>query len=638
MNARYVSVSGFCFDGGTMKNSNLNIRGILFFRAGVTRFTARPEQKVRHVPALTRILTLLCLFLLGILVLTAPTVSHAAFKDLKLTEKVKGKDFVAGKIRHKNSNVTVVTYKPKGRDKPVTVMVYDTFRFGDHISDPVEKEVFRHFEFKNAAFFAIPEGAGVWTARASDLPPPLVKALGGAKSGVFPLELRTGAYFVAKAQLTPGSIHETLFKSMGVKKTSHIIKGLLTDDILDITDIILGRLKAFWKNLLAKIRIDFQLPNLKPNFYMPFKFANSGFDISRERDIVTGQATGVIVASLQSDIQVNLGNGFKQTYPAVRISGKLDTGISFRTYDLFDWPKLPNMPWVSIYDVSLDANVIRKVPLGDPTLVMKMTAKGRVNQQRDIPIEGLVEVQGKNLYGPEWSFRPFNFDLGKIPGLKDIPGLKGVRLEDPIISPTAIGGKLSVDKLSIKRAEVLFFQTNKPMGWNFATLRENLNAASLIKELKGTVLEKARIRKAALIVSKPGFSGKVADLPKKVRTFLKGPLPQDGMDLPLAAGINIAGVFYPKELGEIGKGLLKLGTPDEVVMLGGVSGVFDSKPKTVRLAGTMPKLTLPDIGIIDLPQPKNAPRLFIEYLNNQPALGVEVIETLSVKDGTVDPV
>lgn len=574
-----------------------------------------------------------CLLLLSILILAIPTSSQAAFKDLKLTEKVTGKDFVAGKIRHKNSNVTVVTYKPKGKDKQVTVMVYDTFRFGDHISDPVEKEVFRHFEFRNAAFFAIPEGAGVWTANAKDLPAPLVKALGGAESGVFPLELRTGAYFVAKAQLTPGSIHETLFKSMGVKKTSHIIKGLLTDDFLDITDIILGRIKAFWKNLLAKISIDFRLPDLKPDFYMPFKFTNSSFDISREKDIVTGQSTGVILASLQSDIQANLGDGLKQTYPAVRISGKLDTGISFRTYDLFDWPKLPNMPWVSIYDVSLNANVIRKVPLGDPTLVMKMTAKGRVNQRKDIPIEGIVEVQGKNISGPDWLFRPFSFDLGKIPGLKDIPGLKGVRLEDPIVSPTAIGGKLSVDKLNIKRADVLFFQTKKPKGWNFATLRDNLSAASLIKELKGTVIEKARIRKAALIVSKPGFTGKVSDLPKKVRAFLEGPLPQDNLDLLLASGINIAGVMYPKELGEVGKALLKLGTPDEVVMLGGISGVFDSKPRTVRLAGTMPKLTMPDIGIIDLPQPKNAPRLFIEYLNNQPALGVEVIETLSVRDG-----
>lgn len=594
-----------------------------------------PVSGVRDVrlQITARIPTLLCLSLLAVFFLAIPTGSQAAFKDLKLTDKVTGKDFVAGKIRHRNSNVTVVTYTPRGKKKPVTVMVYDTFRFGDHIADPVEKEVFRHFEFRNAAFFAIPEGAGVWTANAKDLPAPLVKALGGAKSGVFPLELRTGAYFVAKAQLTPGSIHETLFKSMGVKKTSHIIKGLLTDDFLDITDIILGRIKAFWKNLLAKIRIDFRLPDLKPDFYLPFKFANSSFDISREKDIVTGQSTGVIVASLQSDIQANLGNGLKQTYPAVRISGKLDTGISFRTYDLFDWPKLPNMPWVSIYDVRLNANVVRKVPLGDPTLVMKMTAKGRVNQRKDIPIEGTVEVQGKNISGPEWSFRPFAFDLGKIPGLKDIPGLKGVRLEDPIVSPTAIGGKLSVDKLNITRADVLFFQTDKPKGWNFATVRDNLSTASLIRELKGTVIEKVRFRKAALIVSKPGFSGKVSGLPKKVRTFLQGPLPQDDMDLPLASGINIAGVFYPRELGEVGKGLRKLGTPDEVVMLGGVVGVFDSKPRTVRLAGSMPKLTLPDIGIIDLPQPKNAPRLFIEYLNNRPALGVEVIETLSVRDG-----
>ncbi len=568
----------------------------------------------------------------GLLAVFGSPVS-AAVKDLNLTGKTTGKDFVAGNLRYKNTDVTAVEYKPKGKTKPVTVLVFDAFNFSDHLNGKTEKDLFQDFEFKGAAFFAIPKGSGGSNVKAADLPAPLVKALGGANSKVFPLDLRDGVYFASSVEIKDKSPFDTLFKSMGVKKTSRVIKGPLTTDFLDITGIVLPNINIDWKALLAYLKIDFSLPDLTPDFYLPFKFANSKFDIRRERDVL-GQTTGAIVASLMSDIEMNLGDLGKKTYPAVRISGRLDTGIHFGSLDWIDWPKLFDLPWVSLTEVKLDADVIRKQPLGDPTLKISMTAKGRVNDVKNIPVEASVEIEGKRLGNPYFSFPKFSMDLERIPGLKDIPGIKGVKLEDPVISPKAIGGKLTVEALSIDRASVLFFQTNRPKGWNFTALRDNLSPATIVKELKGTVIDKARITKAAVIVSKPGFKGKVKDLPKKVRQFLKGPLPDDDMALPLASGINVAGVFRPDDAGEVGKVLKTFGTPDEVILLGGIEGVFDKKEKpSLRVSGGFSKLTMPDLGFLKLPQPKNAPAVFMEYLEGQPALGVKVEETLPIKDG-----
>ncbi len=180
---------------------------------------------------------------------------------------------------------------------------------------------------------------------------------------------------------------------------------------------------------------------------------------------------------------------------------------------------------------------------------------------------------------------------------------------------------------------MLFFKTNRPKGWNFATRRTNLSPATFFKNLKGSVVDQAKLKEAALIISKPGFDGKVSELPKVVRNWLKGPLPHDNMALPLAAGVNMVGVIHPHDAGNVGKGLKTLGVPKQVVLVGGVSGVLDSKKPALRLSGGFPKLKMPNLKIIKLPTPKRAPALFMEYLNGQPALGVEVVETLPIKDG-----
>ena len=481
----------------------------------------------------------------------------------------------------------------------------------------------------------MPKGSGINNVKGASLPAPMVAAMGGTNSTLFHLNLKTGVNFAASAGLKSGSIPKSLMNSIGVKKTSHVVKGTFSGDFLDITCILspkaLGCLKFSFPNLLKLLGLNFSLPKPNFGFAMPFEFENTKFKIGRVRNVL-GEATGVLEASLYSDISMNPPGSPKMTFPAVNISGRLDTGIHFGSLRGINWPKLFNLPWASLTEVKLSSTVI-KTPLKPPALEVKFTAKGRVNDVRNIPVEASFLVEGMKFADLEFRFPKFNFNLGKIPGLNQIPGIKGVSLTDPIISPTAIGGKLTIVKLGVNKADVLFFKTNNPTGWNLAVQRDNFSAATLIKPLKGTIIEKVKLNKAALIISKPGFTGKVSDLPKKVRARLKGPLPTDDMPLPLASGLNLVGTFRPGDAGNIGKLLTSFGAPKQLVLLGGVTGVFDSKKPSFRVSGDFLKLSMPNLGFFKLPQPKKQPSLFMEYINNQPAIGVEVVETLPIKDG-----
>ena len=86
----------------------------------------------------------LAALVLGSFLFIAPH-AFAAVKDLKLTGKTTGKNFVAGNFKYKGTNVTVVSYKPAGKTKPVTALIFDTFSLANYVTDPVEKALLADF-------------------------------------------------------------------------------------------------------------------------------------------------------------------------------------------------------------------------------------------------------------------------------------------------------------------------------------------------------------------------------------------------------------------------------------------------------------------------------------------------------------
>ena len=210
-------------------------------------------------------LRLASLLLGSILILSSP--ASAALDDmfdhLKLTNKVvdKAKRFVVGNIKYKNTNVTIVGYLPKPTAKPITALVFDTFSLADYVTDPVEKALMKDFVFRGAALIAVPEGSGALSVKASDLPAPMVEAMGGASSPLFPLELKTGVNFAAGARLRPGSIPKVLLTSVGLSKTSHYIKGTFSAKFFDLTCVVSPTTpvcKLFsLKDLLALLNLNF---------------------------------------------------------------------------------------------------------------------------------------------------------------------------------------------------------------------------------------------------------------------------------------------------------------------------------------------------------------------------------------------
>jgi|GEM_PF-6287155 len=512
-------------------------------------------------------------------------------KALKLKDKIKDKisekNFFSAKVKYKGKDVTVLAYLPKGKSEPITALVFDTFDLSNYIKDAKQKALLKDFTFRNAVLIAVPQGSQVNGLKVKDLPIKMVKALGGAKSRLFPIDLKTGVTFAADAGLNSGSDPEVLMTAFGASKTSHFIKGRLSDEFLDIFDILKG---VPIPNLLAYLNLNFSIPAVES----PVGLKNTYFNIGREKDS-TGKATGVLFAKLYSDIILKSKGKMDVTVSTVNISYSADTGVRFGP---FDWPNLPELPWVKITDVKLSAKIKKDIPplstlmgntvnlkAGLKTTILTASAMVSVNKAPKVLAETTYVFKGKKIIDVQINL-PGRIKLGKLPGLRNIPGLEGISITDPIISANLIGGKLTIGKLGIKDMPARIFKFDGSKDWNVAVTGRNLSIGTFIKNLKGSVLEKARLKEGALILSKAKFSGKVGDFPSAIRDFLKKSLPNDNMSLTLAPGLNIGGKFaFNGSAGDVFK---KMGVPDEMILFGGVN----QKKKTLNLSGHLAEVAL----------------------------------------------
>ncbi|HBE89058.1 MAG TPA: hypothetical protein DDW67_07975, partial [Elusimicrobia bacterium] len=171
------------------------------------------------------------------------------------------------------------------------------------------------------------------------------------------------------------------------------------------------------------------------------------------------------------------------------------------------------------------------------------------------------------------------FGLGDFPGGKNIPGADKFELDMVKLSPQGIE---AASMIAGKKVKAYLFDAGAAgtPNWIFALDQKNFNITELIPPAKDIKpLAAMTLPQAALIISEKGL---VAPGRKGL-----GVIAQDMFDdifgkadvpINLPSGVALLAAFDQKAMGDLGKGLSRLGVHDDAIIMGAVTGVFQGNP------------------------------------------------------------
>lgn len=214
---------------------------------------------------------------------------------------------------------------------------------------------------------------------------------------------------------------------------------------------------------------------------------------------------------------------------------------------------------------------------GSTTEDLAFFASALIGNQKDVAVsaellrkDGKVALQYFELDGP--------FGLGDLPGGKGIPNAEKFALDTLKLSPQGLEAKTT---LAGKKVDAFLFNAaaaGATPSWTFALdqkdfkITELIPAAKSVKPLAGMTL-----KDAALVITENGLtlskasSGIAADLFDDI-------FGKSAASLKLPGGVALVAAFDPAGMGDIGKGLGKIGVHDDAIVVGEVTGVFGGTP------------------------------------------------------------
>ncbi|MEW5907124.1 MAG: ricin-type beta-trefoil lectin domain protein [Elusimicrobiota bacterium] len=171
------------------------------------------------------------------------------------------------------------------------------------------------------------------------------------------------------------------------------------------------------------------------------------------------------------------------------------------------------------------------------------------------------------------------FGLGDFPGGKNIPGADKFELDMVKLSPQGLEAATKIGGKAVK-AYLFDAGAQGAPNWIFALEQKNFNITELIPPARDIKpLAAMTLPQAALIISEkgliaPGRKG-LGVIAKDMFDDIFGPA-----DVPvnLPSGVALLAAFDQKAMGDLGKGLSRLGVHDDAIIMGAVTGVFQGNP------------------------------------------------------------
>lgn len=245
-------------------------------------------------------------------------------KDITLEQIKTEKGFTTGKVMLNGNPAVVVTYTPKGKSAPNTIIWHKRFKFSDYMPDAGGTPLDKIGTLNNTAFAIVPKGNANTT-----MPPAVVAYLDGLRGGEgnpFPnnISLKEGVNLVAgfdtaqmpgikqftalfrrkpKNFLLAGTVDGSIFKN--VKQTP--VKPTPSLNTVDMAKLVKVYGQTFLKNLVLEGE---KLPKFETG---PLTYTDAKYEVS-------GEAGAIQVGfEVSMEMEVKSSQGGTVTFDAIRV-------------------------------------------------------------------------------------------------------------------------------------------------------------------------------------------------------------------------------------------------------------------------------------------------------------------------------
>ena len=524
--------------------------------------------------------------------------------SLEVKDFAAGTGYTSGTVSLQGLNFTVVTFKGERQSKANAAFILDGTLKLPSLLSILNGTPLADVQLAKPGFVLAPaENA----ATGVKLPAPVAAHL-----GVSTLDLKAGLNVSANLQAL-GQVASLLNKVGHGRSTSLPLKGMMDPGLLTGAGAVGGRLaQAFLDMLDLKIPLGpINLPGVEKqvtasNVFLAFKGVGNGIEMS-------------VAATL--NIQAGGGKplAVDSKMTLTRAAGSDTLAISGALPDV--WRQPLGITWLNVRNVNLSASF-------GATSSFTLSGVTDLGKVKNLTVKLELAGKGGTVTDAELELTGADIPLSDIPGIGQIPNIKGVRFRDLVLSNRAIGGTLKSDLALLHDVTAFVFQGGG--GWNLAALFQDvpltkfLPLPSFAKPLLGGL----KMNKVALVLSETGVNGFVSDLPMAVQQELMKIYGTPKGRVRLDKGVNLVSAI---DLSTMGKGVSSLlGQQKTLPLQGAIGGIFGGAP-SLSLAADIPPITLPAaLKFAALPQSPQT-SFFITLQGVKVATGVAIDTVIDVK-------
>lgn len=436
-------------------------------------------------------------------------------------------------------------------------------------------------ELDSALFLIQPKSAAPTSVSAADLPGDLAKNAGWSASEK--VALNPGVNFAGHVNVARSKTLSSVLQTVGLNAANLPLRGALSASAFDP--------KAAKSALLAGLSLaaDIPLPSLpalagvvKPAGAAKLTLDGGGQDPAGPwgklpAALQKARPSGDLVLSVEFGLQLP-GSGIQGTLDALiglEKSAGQESLTVIATYEGV-WDKAFGVPGINLYD-------------GGFALALEKSAAGASEELEFFAKLDLGKVKGAQVSADllrangKLSLQFFEldgkFDLADLPGGKNIPAHHEFELDEIKISLDGVEAKMVFFGAKV---DVFLFDVGAAGTPNFTfaidqkdfTITELLPPAKKIKPLADL-----KIPKVALIISENGLNLASRDQLGVIAKDMFDDIFGDAkVPVILPSGVGLLADFDVNAMGDLGKGLSKIGVHEDAIIMGAITGIFQGSP------------------------------------------------------------
>lgn len=515
-----------------------------------------------------------------------PAINAVAIEKIELDGKS-----VEAEAKLNGVTVDVVAHAKAGADSAYTAIFFD--RLGAATFVPAAQgNVVNDIALEKALFVVQPAGSPARTVAAADLPGDLPKLVGWSSSDA--MKLSEGVNMSAWLNVSASGGLAQAFKTVGLPANARpLLRGTLPPGAfkgMSAGKAASALSDADKQSMLAglELEVDLPLPLLPAiaglvTVKSPVTLRIGGDARSKSslwarvpEPISSSRPAGDLDVSVQFGLDIK-GSGINEKIDAlINLDKGSRAGYSLLALYEGAWKEPFGIKGFTLdnggFEFSLEGDKGAQKDAEFAFFATADIASRKVSVTADLKrADGKLSLNYFELDG--------KFGLGDFPGGKNIPNADKFGLEMVKLSPQGIE---AATILAGKKVKAYLFDAGAQgaPNWTFAIDQKNFNITELIPPAKDIKpLAAMTLPEAALIISEKGIIAPSRNgLGVIAKDMFDDIFGKTDVPLNLPSGIALLAAFDQKAMGDLGKGLSRLGVHEDAVIMGAVTGVFQGNP------------------------------------------------------------